>query len=295
MIVVFGSVNLDLVFRVPLLPKPGETRLAPAAVQMPGGKGANQAVAAARDGARVVFAGAVGDDPLADAALAAMHIVDTSRIDRIPGAATGCAAVIVSDTGENMIAVGAGANRAARAEQVEDALLGPETTLLLQMEIPAEENVMLVNRARARGARVVMNLAPAGPIAAATLRAVDLLVVNEQEAAWLGSHLGSGNNAASLHAALGADVVRTLGTQGSEIATAAGHTEIPARHVDVTDTTGAGDCFVGVLAAALNRGASLLDASRRATVAAALACTRLGAQASLPHAEEIDRAMANRN
>jgi len=293
-LVVFGSVNFDLIFRVPALPLPGETKLAPQAVQMPGGKGANQAVAAARDGARVVLAGAVGDDALADAALAGMQDVDTSRVTRIAGVPTGCAAVIVDEAGENMIAVGAGANLSARAAQVEDALLGPATTLLLQMEVQAGENVALIRRARARGARVVLNLAPAGAIAADALRALDVLVVNDSEAAWLAGQLGSGSDAAALRAALGVDVVRTLGSRGAEFACAAGNASAPAMQVAAVDTAGAGDGFVGVLGAALDRGATLADATFRAIVAAGLACTRMGTQASLPSAAEIDRAMPRR-
>jgi ribokinase len=291
MIVVFGSINFDLIFRVPVLPQPGETILAPQAVQMPGGKGANQAVAAARDGASVVLAGAVGDDALADAALAGTLGIDISRVVRVAGTATGCAAVIVGEAGENMIAVGAGANLTARATQVEDALLGPETTLLLQMEVPAEETAALIRRARTHGSRIVLNLAPAGPIAIDALRAVDVLVVNETEAAWLGAQLGSGSEAVALRASLGLDVVRTLGARGAEIATVEADARFPVVRVDVVDTSGAGDCFAGVLGGSLDRGASLADAARRAIVAAGLACTRIGTQASLPSAGEIDRAM----
>ena len=165
MIVVFGSVNLDLIFRLPRIPAPGETILGPATDQEPGGKGANQALAAARDGARVVMAGAVGQDALADAALALLlqEGVDLTRLARVP-ASTGCAAIGVDPAGRNAIMVGSGANLHARADQVEDALLGPGTTLLLQMEVPVEENVALIARARARGVRIVLNLAPAAPL-----------------------------------------------------------------------------------------------------------------------------------
>ena len=164
-VLVFGSVNADLVFAVPELPAPGRTVLGEAYRALPGGKGANQAVAAARDGARVALAGAVGRDPLADVALSASRAagVDLSRVAAVD-APTGCAAICVDPAGWNQIAVAAGANALARAAQVEDAALGPGVLLLLQMEVPPAETAGLVARARSRGARVALNLAPAGPL-----------------------------------------------------------------------------------------------------------------------------------
>ncbi len=155
-VVVFGSANADLVFPVPELPAPGRTVLGAAYGATPGGKGANQAVAAARDGARVAFAGAVGRDPLAAVALSALRAsagVDISRVAET-AAPTGCAAICVDPSGRNQIAVAAGANALARADQVEDAALGPGVVVLMQMEVPPEENAKLVARrggaARAR-------------------------------------------------------------------------------------------------------------------------------------------------
>jgi ribokinase len=289
MIAVFGSINLDLIFPLPHIPRSGETVLGPAIRIEPGGKGANQAVAAARDGAQVVMAGAVGQDALAEGALRLLRQagVDLSRIVTT-GASTGCAAIAVDPDGANAIAVGSGANLHARADQVEDALLGPDTVLVLQMEVPAAETAALIMRARALGCRIVLNLAPAAPLPDAALRAVDLLVVNETEAAWLAGHLGCGADSAALHAALGVGVIRTLGGDGLEATTAAGPHRLPARPITAVDTTAAGDCFVGVLAAALDRGAGLSQALARATAAAALCCTRPGSQGSLPTAAEID-------
>jgi ribokinase len=289
MIVVFGSINLDLIFPLPAIPRAGETLLAPGIRIEPGGKGANQAVAAARDGARVVIAGAVGRDALAAGALALLREagIDLSRVIEAE-AATGCAAIFVDPQGANAIGVGAGANLAARAGQVEDALLGSTTTLVLQMEVPSAETAVLIHRARALGSRIILNLAPAGPIEIAALRAVNLLTVNETEAAWLGGHLGCGADAAALRAALGVDVVRTLGDKGAETATASGLAHVPARPITPVDTTAAGDCFVGVLAAALDRGSPLTTALVRASSAAALCCLRAGSQSSLPRASEID-------
>ncbi len=199
MIVCFGSINLDLVFPVPHLPTPGETVLGRAMRVEPGGKGANQAVAAARDGARVLLAGAVGRDALAAQALATLRDsgVDTGRVAAVD-TATGAAAICVDPDGRNLIAVASGANLLARAAQVEDAVLGPETTLLVQAETELAEVAALIRRAKGRGCRVVLNLAPAAPLAPEVLRAVDVLVVNQDEGGWLGTQLGTGVGAGSL-------------------------------------------------------------------------------------------------
>jgi ribokinase len=289
MIVVFGSINLDLIFPLPAIPRAGQTLLAPGIRMEPGGKGANQAVAAARDGAQVVMAGAVGRDALAAGALELLRAakVDLTRVIEAD-TATGCAAIFVDPLGTNAIGVGSGANLAARAAQVEDALLGPDTTLVLQMEVPAAETAALIHRARARGARIILNLAPAAALEATALRALNLLTVNETEAAWLGAHLGCGTDAAALHGALGVDVVRTLGEDGADVATASGVHHVPAHPVTAVDTTAAGDCFIGVLAAALDRGVPPAPALTRATTAAALCCTRAGSQSSLPMTAAID-------
>jgi ribokinase len=278
MIVVFGSINLDLIFHLADLPLPGQTLLTEAALVQPGGKGANQAVAAARDGAPVVLAGAVGADGLAAAAMAGLTEIDTSRVARLQGWATGCACVLVDAQGRNVIAVGAGANLHADPAALEDALLRPGNTLVLQMESAPASVAALIRRARVARARIILNLAPYGDLAEAALRAVDVLVVNEAEAAGLAARYGVAADAGSLHAAFGPAVIRTRGAAGAELATAEG------------DTTAAGDCFVGVLAAALDRGLSLEAGCRRAAVAAALACTRPGSQASLPLGAEIDDA-----
>lgn len=290
-VLVFGSVAADLVFALPELPAPGHTVLAPGYRALPGGKGANQACAAARDGAAVAFAGAVGADALAEVALAGLRAagVDLSRLATV-AAPTACAAVCVDPAGRNQIAVGSGANLLARAAQVADADLAPGTTLLLQMEVPAAENAALIHRARARGARVVLNLAPAANLPVAALRALDVLVANEHEAAWLAARLGCGADAAALHRALGITVAVTLGEAGAELATAAGTFRTPAFPVQVVDTTGAGDAWCGVLAAALGRGLPMEAALRRASAAAALAYTRPGA--AMPAAAETDALLA---
>jgi ribokinase len=290
-VLVFGSINADIVFALPALPTPGETVLAPRYAMLPGGKGANQAVAAARDGAPTAFAGAVGEDALAEVALTGLRDagVDLARLAWV-AAPTACAAVQVDPAGRNQIAVGSGANREARASQVEAAALSPATLLLLQMEVPATQTAALIRRARAGGARVLLNLAPAAALPAEVLGALDLLIANEHEAAWLGTQLGCGASALALHRALGVPVAVTLGEAGAEAATAAGVITTLAFLVRAVDTTGAGDAWCGVLAAALDRGMPLEAAMRRASAAAAIACTRGGAV--MPWAAETDRLLA---
>ena len=288
MILVFGSVNLDVIHHADTLPKPGQTVAGTVRVEA-GGKGANQATAAALDGASVVFAGAVGRDAAADTALAGLLAagVDLSRVVQtdVP---TGMASICVDAAGENQIAVGSGANGRARAGQVANRDLGPGTTLVLQMEADPAETAALIRRARGQGARIILNLAPALPIAGDALRLVDWLVVNADEAAWLGNHIGTAGDAAALHAMLGVGVVVTRGADGVDWAGGPRVLHCPALALHAVDTTGAGDCFTGVFAAALDRGAIPADAIHRATVAAGLSCMMEGSQRSFPDRAEID-------
>lgn len=287
-VLVFGSINLDLIFSLPALPGPGQTLLAEALSLEPGGKGANQAVAAALQGAAVRMAGAVGHDAFADSALAGLKRagVDLSAVARckLP---TGCASIARAADGENQIIVAPGANLEARAAQVPDTDLTPGTWVLLQMETDPAQTAALIRRARMRGARTVLNLAPAGPLPVEVLRLVDILIVNEDESAWLASHLGTAPEAAALRAATSSTVIRTLGAQGAEVAgQESWHQSAP--RIEPVDTTGAGDCFAGVLGAALDAGESLHDAVARAVVAGSLCCTRPGTQGSLPNCAEVD-------
>ncbi|WP_439597355.1 PfkB family carbohydrate kinase [Falsiroseomonas sp.] len=294
-ILVFGSANTDLVFRVPALPAPGETVLGQGFQQLSGGKGANQAVAAARDGAAVAFAGCVGEDGLALVATQAMREagVDLSRLLAVD-APTGCASICVDGQGRNQIAVAPGANLMTRAAQVEDAALHPGVILLMQMEVPAEEISDLVLRAAGLGAQCILNLAPPADLPLEVLRALHLLVLNEHEAAVLATRLGTEDTAAALHAALGIAVAVTRGEAGAEAATEAGLASMPCFPIVPVDTTGAGDTWCGVLAAGLDRGLPLIQAMRRAAAAAALACTRPGAAPAMPVAAETDAMLATR-
>jgi len=294
-VLIFGSANADLVFAVPELPAPGVTVMGQGVRALPGGKGANQAVAAARDGAEVAFAGCIGRDAFAATATEALIAaeIDLSRVVEVDDP-TGCAAICVDPAGRNQIAVAPGANLAARAAQVEDSALHIGTTLLLQMEVPATEITVLIHRARARGARIILNLAPPGDLPLEALGALDLLVVNEHEAAVLAARVGTTPDPVALRAALGIDVAVTLGEAGAEAATASGLLRAPAFRVTPVDTTGAGDAWCGVLAGALDRGQDLAGAMRRAAAAAAIACTRPGAASSYPDTAEIDALLATR-
>lgn len=293
MITVFGSVNVDLVTRVPHIPAPGETVLGERHEVVPGGKGANQALAARRAGAAVRLAGAVGRDGFSDIALRLLEEeeVDLSAVERVD-AGTGLATIAVDPWGENAIVVSSGANRLASADRV--PATGAGDTLVLQMEVPAAETRRAAETARAAGARVILSLAPFAPIERDYLEPLDILVMNEGEALSLAAHLdlepgNAGEAAARLAASTGLTVVATLGAVGALACLADGtRLEVPALAVEAVDTTGAGDTFVGVLAARLDRGASMGSALRWAAVGASLACTRFGAQTSFPTQAEIE-------
>jgi ribokinase len=287
MILTFGSINVDLIVPVPRLPRPGETVLGGDYALLPGGKGANQALAARRAGAAVTLAGAVGGDPFADIALGLLRRegVDT-RLVRIVDQPTGCAAIMVSQAGENLIAVASGANMSVRSDQVADDLLGPDVTLVAQLEVPPPETEILVRRVRAHHGRVLLNLAPALPIDPALFGEIDLVIANEGEAAALGP------DPASLAARLRQGLVMTRGAAGSLAFLPDGsRIETPALPIAPLDTTGAGDTFVGVLAAALDLGSTLEIALRRASAAASLACLARGAQTAMPDRAMIDAAV----
>jgi ribokinase len=296
MITVFGSINIDLVTTVPELPGPGETVLGESYRLFPGGKGANQALAAARAGAPTRMVGCVGDDGFADLALADLRAggVELTHVARTE-VNTGCATIAVSARGENLIVVASGANLRAAAAQLANLLLGPTDSLLLQMEVPLEENWRAVRRARAAGARVVLNLAPAAPVPPEILGLLDVLVMNETEADQLAAALGQATgDPAGITAELAGQhdlaCIVTLGADGVVTATPDDAWRDAALKVEVVDTTAAGDAFVGVLTAGLDGGLDLKAAVRRAAAAGSLACTTPGAQPSLPSRAEIDRA-----
>ena len=287
MIVVFGSINVDLIVPVPRLPRPGETVLGGDYALLPGGKGANQALAARRAGAEVVLAGAVGADSFADIALDLLRRdgVDT-RLVRVVERPTGCAAIMVSSDGENTIAVAPGANASARSDQVPDELLSAGTTLVGQMEVPPSETALLIRRLRGCGGYSLLNLAPALPIDVALLGEIDLVVANVGEAA------ATGSDPERLARHLRHGLVVTRGAAGALAILREGmRIEVPALAIEPVDTTGAGDTFVGVLAAALDLGSTLETALHRASAGAGLACLARGAQSAMPDGAAIAAAV----
>ena len=289
MIVVFGSINADLFVTVPELPKPGETVLSPGYVMRPGGKGANQAVAAARAGGDVRFVGLVGKDPFGQTVLRAIKNagVDTTPSRQIDDV-TGTAMVMVNRNGENQIVVASGANQALTVDYVPAPLLTNYTVLVLQMEVPIDANESLIRMAKSHGARVVLNLAPAYPISEQALDGVDVLVMNEEEAAALvGEPLEPARHCRMLARKHGTIVIITLGGKGAVMFGEGGVWQVGTLDIDPVDTVGAGDAFVGAFAAALDKKLQPRDALHRASVAAGLACLAEGAQTGLPTEKEI--------
>lgn len=295
MIIVFGSLNMDLALAVERLPGPGETVLGPSYVLTPGGKGANQAVAAARAGAETRMVGMIGDDEFGRMALNSLQRqgVDAGGIGK-GTKPTGCAAILVSADGENQIGVASGANLEAKSDNVHNDRLGPGTTVLMQMEVPEQEVWTLAKRAKGRGARVILNLAPVKPVPPTSLKDLDVLVCNESEAAALAVALGAPARSdplqviGALSKGLGITIIVTLGAKGAVAATPTERWMVEAPQVKVVDTTGAGDTFCGVLAAALDRRTPIQGALERANVAGALACGALGAQEGMPRRQTIE-------
>lgn len=293
MIVVFGSMNMDLVLTVPSIPRPGETVLCGDYVSKPGGKGCNQAVAASRAGANVGMVGKVGDDEFGRRLMAVLsgEGVDTAGVRR-SRRPTGVAYICVDPSGENAIAVAAGANLDAEAAQLSDTDLGADTVLMLQMEVPPEQDWIAVERIKAAGGRSILNLAPAAPVPHDVLRSIDILVLNEIEVRMIVDDLGLPVNGAeesarALSETAGLTSVVTLGGEGALAVEDGALWRIGSMEIDPVDTTGAGDAFTGVLAAGVEAGLPLPEALHRASVGAALACLALGAQESLPTAQAI--------
>ncbi|ALW89367.1 ribokinase [Deinococcus actinosclerus] len=292
-VLVVGSVNADLTVRTARIPAPGETVLGGDAVTSPGGKGANQAVAAALAGAPVALIGAVGQDTFRDVALrglqgAGVNLGGLLTLD----APTGLALITVSAQGENAITVASGANaHLTPAHLPED--LGGVSHLLLQQELPPEVTLHAARQARAAGVPVLLNAAPTRDLPADLLGQVTHLIVNEHELTALRPDGGTLERQAASILARGPQAVTvTLGAQGSLTVTAQGTHRLAAHPVQATDTTGAGDTFCGVLAARLAAGDPLPAALRAAGVAGALACTRPGAQDAMPRWAEVQAVLA---
>lgn len=288
-VVVVGSVNLDLVLQSRRLPQPGETVADATIVEAIGGKGANQALAAARMGAPVALVACIGDDHAGRSALRALHAdgVDTTRC-RIASEPTGRAAVLVDDAGRNAISVGPGANALLAPEDLDAAWPGDTRVMLTQLEIPEPAVSAAIGRARTRGVISCLNATPADRFDAVTQRP-DMLVVNRPEAEELSGVTGSaGQQAGALCGRLGIDtIVVTDGPRGAAIRRGSELLVEDSHPVAVRDTTGAGDAFTGALAASLAEGVALELALRRACVAGALACTISGAAPAIPRRKQV--------
>lgn len=297
-IAVLGSTNMDLVAYVPKAPRLGETVTGRAFRTVPGGKGANQAVAAARAGGKVVMIGAVGADEFGVRLRSALTAagVDTAGLRTVEGA-SGTAHITVDDEGGNSIIVVPGANAAVTGlETGDEARIAAAGALLLQLELPLSAVLAGARAARAHGVRTVLTPAPAQPLPADLLAATDLLVPNEHEAAAL-TGLTDPLQAAEALLAEVPEVVITLGAAGALYAArGAEPLTVPAPRVRAMDTTAAGDTFVGALAVALGEGRPMPEALRWASAAAALSVQRPGAQDSMPTRAETDAfALARRD
>lgn len=292
MLLVFGSLNADMLFKVETLPRPGETVLCPGYELAAGGKGANQAAAAAKAGADVRMIGHLGVDSFGDFTRDVMLRAGVN-CDGVDGSdrATAIAVIGVDQAAENQIIVASGANLDTHPDQVSPGLLGPGTTVLCQNEIREEATFELLQRAKASGARTMLNLAPAAALGGRADH-LDILVVNEIEAAMASGRETIGDDApafaADLAQSLDLTAVITLGADGAVAAGPEGRFRSGCLAIEPVDTTGAGDAFVGVLAAALDGGKDLRSALQWASVGAGLACTGLGAQTSQPTTADIE-------
>ena len=295
MILVFGSLNADFFLQVKTFPLPGETVLTPNALIKAGGKGANQAAAAAKAGGLVKMIGAVGTDEVAKVPITALKAlgVDCSAI-QVSDQATGMAMIMVDEQGENSIVVASGANMTVQADAVTQAVLTTDTILVMQMEVPAEENFKLLRRAKASGMKTVLNVAPAREIPQADLNLIDYLILNEMEADTLynslyeKTFLGVEEKAAALSEKTQGVCLITLGENGVVGAENGEIFKVPALSVTPVDTTGAGDAFVGIFAAMLDNGMDTRQAVRHAVAGSGLACLKMGAQEALPSLKEIE-------
>lgn len=296
-VVVVGSSNTDMVLRVPRIPCPGETVLGRDFAMAGGGKGANQAVAAARAGGRVVLVARVGDDVFGERALAGFAAagIDVRHVLRTPGVPSGVALIDVDDRGENSISVASGANALLSAADVEGAAaaIAGADLILVQLESPLETVEAAVRLAGENGVPVVLNPAPARPLDDGLLARVSVLTPNEHEAGLLTNvavrdEAGARDAAARLRARGARTVVVTLGERGVYALSDGFEGHLPAFKADPVDTTAAGDVFNGALAVALGEKRPLPEALRFAQAAAAISVTRPGAQPSAPTRAEIE-------
>ena len=293
-IVVVGSLNADLVVRSPRFPAPGETIRGEDLATIPGGKGANQAVAAARLGARVAMIGCVGADAFGATLIENLkqNNVDVRHVLRDGSAATGTAIIIVDSNGQNSIILSPGANARVSESDIEPAVLAGAQLLLLQFEIPMEAVLYAARLAKQKRVRVILNPAPAREIPEELLKTVDFILPNESELALLAQKkiTDKASLEAAAHALVSrgaANVIVTLGEKGALLMGRHTKKYIPSYKVKPVDTTGAGDAFIGGMASALLHRKSPQDAVKYGCACGALATTKFGAQPSLPTAQEV--------
>lgn len=296
-ILVIGSTNIDLIARVEHLPQPGETVGEAQFMQANGGKGANQAVAAARLGGDVAFVTCLGDDAAA-AALRKQFKADginTEALFTAADAPTGTALIYVSQDGENCIAVAPGANHRLTPESIDQVQnrIAAADLLLLQLEVPMETVTRAVEKAYAVGTKVVLNPAPAMQLSDDLLRKIYLITPNRTETeALTGIHVHTHEDASKAAAALQAkgvkNVIITLGSDGAFVKTLSSELLVPAQRVKAVDTTAAGDVFNGALLVGLSEGRTLEETVRFASRCSAIAVTRMGAQTSIPWRREVE-------
>ncbi len=295
-ILVVGSINADLVVRTPRFPKPGETISGEDLQTIPGGKGANQAVAAARQGVSVAMVGRVGNDNFGPELINNLkqNGVDTSGVQVDSRSATGTAIIVVDANGQNSIVLSPGGNDKVSPADVGQVSFPDHKLLLLQLEIPIEAVVAAARSAKESGLRVLLNPAPARSLPDELISLPDFILPNEIELSLLTNQPvndpASAEKAAKTLLERGAqNVIVTLGANGALIVSGKQATHVDTYHVDVVDTTAAGDAFIGGFASALLRNKSLEEAVRYGCACGALATTKFGAQPSLPTREEVER------
>jgi ribokinase len=294
-ILVVGSMNADLVVRSPRFPKPGETISGEDLQIIPGGKGANQAVAAARQGASVSMVGRVGNDSFGPELIKNLqqNNVDTAHVQTDSQAATGTATIIVDANGQNSIVLSPGGNGRVSPADVDSVSFSNYKLLLLQLEIPIETVLAAARRAKQSGLRVVLNPAPARPLPEELISSSDFIVPNEPELSMLTDQtvndIESAKKAAKSLLERGVqNVIVTLGANGALIVNKQITKHVPSFKVEVVDTTAAGDAFIGGFASALLQNKPLEEAVRYGCACGALAATKFGAQPSLPTKEEVE-------
>jgi len=292
-IIVVGSLNMDLVVRVPRHPVPGETLLGSDYDSHHGGKGANQAVAAARMGGKVRMVGRIGQDSFGERLRQGLRREGINVNATLPTQApTGVAFIAVNEEGQNTIIVSPGANRRLRGDNLSLAEFEGAKVVLMQLEIPMDAVIKAAELGREAGALVILNAAPATPLSPKKLSLLDVLVVNESEAEALSGHkpdsVESALEAAKILQQHTSTVIVTLGYQGAVWVGPSGSGHQPGFEVDPVDATAAGDAFIGALAVALHEEQTLAQAVRLGCAAGALATTKAGAQPSLPQRGETE-------